>query len=163
MLSRVVRRLWLTFRNNFELTYLTLFYVLPTRCIYVFYVDLRTNSDYFTVQNWLVGFYNRDGVFTARYVLHSTFCPHSVYCAVRSTYYVLPTRCVYCAVRTKSLNTIQDNPIPDRRHPRLFNLLIQQKMSLTEIRHYKNNNLCFYKTAYKMYKTVRMRPLSTER
>ena len=23
------------------------FYVLPTLCIYVFYVDLRTNSDYF--------------------------------------------------------------------------------------------------------------------
>jgi hypothetical protein len=27
------------------------FYVLPTLCIYVFYVDLRTNSDYFTVQH----------------------------------------------------------------------------------------------------------------
>jgi hypothetical protein len=27
------------------------FYVLPTQCIYVFCVDLRTNSDYFTVQN----------------------------------------------------------------------------------------------------------------
>jgi hypothetical protein len=27
------------------------FYVLPTRCIYVFCVDLRTNSDYFTVQH----------------------------------------------------------------------------------------------------------------
>jgi len=26
------------------------FYVLPTQCIYVFCVDLRTNSDYFTVQ-----------------------------------------------------------------------------------------------------------------
>jgi len=32
-------------------------------------VDLRTNSDYFTVQHWLVGFYNWDGVFTARYGL----------------------------------------------------------------------------------------------
>jgi len=29
--------------------------------------------------NWLVGFYNRDGVFTARYVLHYRFCPHSVF------------------------------------------------------------------------------------
>jgi hypothetical protein len=38
------------------------FYVLPTQCIYVFCVDLRTNSDYFTVQHWLVGFYNWDGV-----------------------------------------------------------------------------------------------------
>jgi len=75
-------------------------------------------------------------VFTARYVLHSTFCPHSVfmcfvwiseqtaiislysidcfvfitetecvYCAVLSTFYVLPTQCIYvfCVdLRTKS-------------------------------------------------------------
>jgi len=27
------------------------FYVLPTWCIYVFCVDLRTNSDYFAVQH----------------------------------------------------------------------------------------------------------------
>jgi hypothetical protein len=27
------------------------FYVLPTQCIYVFCVDLRTNNDYFTVQH----------------------------------------------------------------------------------------------------------------
>ena len=27
------------------------FYVLPTQCIYVFCVDLRTNSHYFTVQH----------------------------------------------------------------------------------------------------------------
>jgi hypothetical protein len=27
------------------------FYVLPTQCIYVFCVDLRTNTDYFTVQH----------------------------------------------------------------------------------------------------------------
>jgi hypothetical protein len=26
-------------------------YVLPTQCVYVFCVDLRTNSDYFTVQH----------------------------------------------------------------------------------------------------------------
>jgi hypothetical protein len=26
-------------------------YVLPTQCIYVFCVDLRTNSDYFPIQN----------------------------------------------------------------------------------------------------------------
>jgi len=26
------------------------FYVLLTQCIYVFYVDLRTNSDYFHIQ-----------------------------------------------------------------------------------------------------------------
>ena len=98
------------------------FYVLPTQCIYVFCVDLRTNSDYFTVQYWLVGLYNWDGVC----LLRGTFCPHSVlmcfvciceqtaiislysidwlvcitetecvYCAVRSTFYVLPTQCIY--------------------------------------------------------------------
>jgi hypothetical protein len=38
------------------------FYVLPTQCIYVFCVDLRTNSDYFTVQHKLTGLYNWDGV-----------------------------------------------------------------------------------------------------
>ena len=38
------------------------FYVLPTHCIYVFYVDLRTNSDYFPIQHQLTGFYNWDGV-----------------------------------------------------------------------------------------------------
>jgi len=120
---------WVVFVTETECVYCavrSIFYVLPTQCIYVFCVDLRTNSDYFTVQHWLVGFCNWDGVFTARYVLHSTFCPHSVfvcfmwiwehtaiislysinwlvfatemecvYCAVRSTFYVLPTQCVY--------------------------------------------------------------------
>jgi len=36
------------------------FHVLPIQCIYVFCVDLRTNSDYFPVQHSLTGFYNRD-------------------------------------------------------------------------------------------------------
>jgi len=27
------------------------FYILPTQCIYVFGVDLRTNSDYFPIQH----------------------------------------------------------------------------------------------------------------
>ena len=27
------------------------FYVLPTQCIYVFCVDLRSNSDYFLIQH----------------------------------------------------------------------------------------------------------------
>jgi len=27
------------------------FYVLPTQCNYVFYVDWRTNSDYFSIQH----------------------------------------------------------------------------------------------------------------
>jgi hypothetical protein len=33
------------------------FYVLPTQSIYVFCVDLRTNSDYFSRQHWLTGLY----------------------------------------------------------------------------------------------------------
>ena len=47
------------------------FYVLPTQCIYVFCVDLRTNSHYFPIQhNWLV-------------CITETVC---VYCAVRTEY-----------------------------------------------------------------------------
>jgi hypothetical protein len=38
------------------------FYVLSTKYIYVFCVYLRINSEYFTVQHLLTGFYNRDGV-----------------------------------------------------------------------------------------------------
>jgi hypothetical protein len=36
------------------------FYVLPTQCIYVFCVDLITNSDLCHLQHKLIGFYNRD-------------------------------------------------------------------------------------------------------
>ena len=65
--------------------------VLSTQCIYVFCVDLRTNSDLCHLQHKLIGFYNRDGV-----------------CLLRSTdwifiyrqfniqqFYVLPTQCIY--------------------------------------------------------------------
>jgi len=60
------------------------FYDLPTQCIYVFCVDLRTNSDYFPIQHWLTGFYNRDGVCLLRgtdwvFIYNSTFRPHSVF------------------------------------------------------------------------------------
>jgi len=37
-------------------------YVLPTQCIYVFCVDLRTNNHYFPIQHQLTGFYNLDGM-----------------------------------------------------------------------------------------------------
>ena len=56
---------WLVFITETGCVYCAVrstFYVLPTQCICVFCVYLRTNSDYFTVQHWLVGFYNRDGV-----------------------------------------------------------------------------------------------------
>jgi len=38
------------------------FYVLPTQCIYVLCLDLRTISDYFPVRHYMTGFYNRDGM-----------------------------------------------------------------------------------------------------
>jgi len=58
------------------------FYVLPTQCIYVFCVDLRTNSDYFTVQHWLVGFYNWDGVCLLRGTFYILRSAHTVYLCV---------------------------------------------------------------------------------
>jgi len=51
---------WLVFITETECVYCAVrstFYVLPTQCIYVFCVDLRTNSDYFTVQHWLTGWF----------------------------------------------------------------------------------------------------------
>jgi hypothetical protein len=38
------------------------YYVMLTHSMYVFCVDLRTNSDYFPIRHLLTGFYNRDGV-----------------------------------------------------------------------------------------------------
>jgi len=60
------------------------FYVLPTQCIYVFCVDLRTNSDFFPIQHGLISFYGRDGVCLLRgtdwnSIYNSTFCPHTVF------------------------------------------------------------------------------------
>jgi hypothetical protein len=89
-------------------------YVLPSQCIYVFCVNLRTNSDYFTVQLLMSVFYNRDGVC----LLRGTFCPHSVFMcfvwiweqtAIISLYcinwlvFLTETVCVYCAVGTGPL------------------------------------------------------------
>ena len=51
---------WLVFVTETECVYCA---VRSTFCPHsVFCVDLRTNSDYFTVQHWLVGFCNWDGV-----------------------------------------------------------------------------------------------------
>ena len=44
-------------------------YVLPTHCIYVFCIYLRTNNDLCHLQYKLIGFYNRDEVFPAQYEL----------------------------------------------------------------------------------------------
>jgi hypothetical protein len=83
-----------------------------THTVYLcFCADLRTNSDYFTVQHCLTGFYNRDGVC----LLRGTFSPHSVFMclvwiweqtAIISLYSInwlvciTETECVYCAVRS---------------------------------------------------------------
>jgi hypothetical protein len=61
----------------------------PQSDIYVFCVDLRTNSDYFTVQHWLTGFYNWEGV-----------------CLLRGTFYILRSAhtvylCVFCGSENK--------------------------------------------------------------
>jgi hypothetical protein len=71
------------------------FYVQPTQCIYVFCIDLRTNSDCFPMQNWLV-------------FVTETEC---VYCAVCTGYlytarfkiqqfYVQPTQCICVLYRS---------------------------------------------------------------
>ena len=41
-------------------------YVLPTLCIYVFCVDLRTNSDYFPIQHYVNVYCNVDLTFNVR-------------------------------------------------------------------------------------------------
>ena len=117
---------WLIFITETECVYCAVrstFNVLPTQCIYVFYVDLRTNSDYFTVQHWLVGFYNWDGVCLLRGTFYIQRSAHTVYlcvlcgsenkqrlfhCTALTDWlvFITETECVYCAVRTGSLNII---------------------------------------------------------
>jgi len=55
------------------------FYVLPTQCVYVFCVDLRTNSDYFIVQHWVVDFYNWYGVCLRHGTFYILRSAHSVF------------------------------------------------------------------------------------
>ena len=89
----------------------------------MFCVDLRTNSDYCSIQHKLVGFYNRDGECLLRgtdWVLNIidwlVFITEKecVYCAVRTgslniidwLVFITEKECVYCAERTGSLNII---------------------------------------------------------
>jgi len=64
-------------------------YVLLTQYIYVFCMDLRTNSNYFTLQHSLTCFYNRD------------LTLYSPVVTIRTTrfniqkLYVLLTQCIY--------------------------------------------------------------------
>ena len=76
---------WLFFINETKCVYFAVrstFYVLPTQCVHVFCVDLGTNSDYFTVQHWLVGFYNWDGVCLLRGTFYILRSAHTVYLCV---------------------------------------------------------------------------------
>jgi hypothetical protein len=119
-------RLWKLRANELKVHQ---FYVLPTQCIYVFCVDLRTNSDYFRIQHLLTGFYNIDLTLCSPVVTictasltfnNSTFCPYSVFVCfvwiseqttIISLYsinwlvFITETGSVYCAVRTESLYT----------------------------------------------------------
>ena len=61
--------------------------------IYVFCVDLRINSDYFPIQHWLTGLYNRDGVC----LLYGTDC------ILRCSSGLLPRSCVTEHLRVSSL------------------------------------------------------------
>jgi hypothetical protein len=107
--------------------------MLPTQCICVFCVDLRTNNDYFPIQNLLTGFYNRDLTLQSQAVTiytnsltfnNSTFCPHSVFMcfvwiseqtAIISLYsinwlvLIAEKECVYCAVRTECIYELHEN------------------------------------------------------
>ena len=64
------------------------FYFLPTQCVYVFCVALRTNSDYFPIQHKLAGFYKQNLTLYGPVVTicttsltfnNSMFCPLSVF------------------------------------------------------------------------------------
>ena len=76
------------------------FYVLPTQSIYVFCMDLRTNSDYFPIQHQLTGFYNRDGLYLLRGTdwRFTSLKPSGNYMHHHfniEQFYVLPTQCIY--------------------------------------------------------------------
>ena len=64
------------------------FYVLPTHCIYVFCVDLRTKSDYFPTQHQPTGFHNRDLTLYSPVV---TICTAKF---INQQFSVLPSQCV---------------------------------------------------------------------
>ena len=70
------------------------------QCVYVFCLDLRTNSDYFPIQRELTDFYNRDltPLNHSGDYMYLQFNIHQ--------FYVLPTQCIY--VSCVSLRTNND-------------------------------------------------------
>ena len=73
------------------------FYILPTHCIYVFCVDLRTNSHYCPIQYQLTGFYNTDLTLYSRVV---TICTASLTLSVLYSAHTLHL-CVSCVSENK--------------------------------------------------------------
>jgi len=88
------------------------FHFLPTHCIYVFCMDLRTISNYFPIQHYLSGLYCavRTGYLNVIWVIcfiwiweqTSIISPYNINWLV----FITETECVYCAVRTGYLNVI---------------------------------------------------------
>jgi hypothetical protein len=65
--------------------------------MYVFCVDVRTNTDYFPMQNELTGFYNRDLPFKAQWLLYVPPDSHSAIPRSAHTLYL----CVLCGSQNK--------------------------------------------------------------
>ena len=105
------------------------FYVLQTQWICVFYMGLRADSYYFLVQQWPIGFCNRHVVCNfslpprSRWILDTWPLKYGTDRLSRNVGKELPLytsfsqksadpemECVYCAVETKSLATIQSIP-----------------------------------------------------
>ena len=136
---------WLVFITETECVYCAVrsaFYVLPTQCIYVFCVDLRTNSDYFTVQHWLVGFYNRDGECLLRDTFYILRAAHTVYLRVLCgsenkqrlfTYTALTNRCYPCPGKTNSCRAVTrwPNTVYFCTNPRPVPIFLQLRHSKT--------------------------------
>ena len=109
---------WLIFITEIECVLCAVhstIYVLPTQWIYVFCVDLRTNSYYFTVQHWLVGFFNWDGGCLLRGTFYILRSAHTVFmcvlwiweqtalislCSINWLVFKTETECVHWAVLT---------------------------------------------------------------
>jgi hypothetical protein len=102
------------------------FYVLHTQWICVFYMGLRANGYYFLVQHWPIGFRNRHGVCNfslpprSRWILDTWPLKYGTDRLSRNVSKELllytsfsqknagpEMECVYCAVETKSLATVQ--------------------------------------------------------
>ena len=72
------------------------FYVLPTECICVSFMDLRTNSDYFPTQHSLTGFYNRH----VECLLRGTSCCYITHFTKHKTQPIFSVLVLFCILQT---------------------------------------------------------------